>query len=284
MSEIRIVGLDLDGTVFDDKKQISPRTIDAISQACARGVLVLPATGRPLCGVPKQFLQIPGVRYALTSNGATVTELATGHRLVEQTFPPEQARRLFAALRGYDCTLDLFVDGESYTTRASMEKLERYASPEILPYLRSSRHVVEDMSALLDAHPHGVEKFSILYADLAERAAARQMVCAAFDAEVTSSFANNLEINAHGVDKGTALLALAVRLGLGAQNVMACGDSSNDLAMLQKAGLGVAMGNAEPKIRGTADFVTSDNNHDGVAEAIERFVLRPQRDTGGFHG
>ena len=78
MSEIRLVALDLDGTVFNDEKQISPRTLKAIRAALDKGVDVLPATGRTVDGVPRQFLEIPGVRYALTSNGASVVDLQTG--------------------------------------------------------------------------------------------------------------------------------------------------------------------------------------------------------------
>ena len=74
MQDIRILGLDLDGTVFDDRKEITPRTLAAMRAAIDRGVIVLPATGRPVSGVPEQFLHMQGVRYALTSNGATVTE------------------------------------------------------------------------------------------------------------------------------------------------------------------------------------------------------------------
>ena len=74
--DIRLIGLDLDGTVFDSQKRISPRTRSAIAAACARGVAVLPATGRPRAGLPDAFVQIPGVRYAITSNGGAVYDLA----------------------------------------------------------------------------------------------------------------------------------------------------------------------------------------------------------------
>ena len=91
--------------------------------------------------------------------------------------------------------------------------------------------------------------------------------------EITSSIPNNLEINARGVTKGRGLLVLAETLGLSRSQVMACGDSGNDLTMIQNAGLGVAMANATPEVLAAADFVTASNNEDGVAKAIERFVL-----------
>ncbi|MGN0976139.1 MAG: Cof-type HAD-IIB family hydrolase [Gemmiger sp.] len=273
MQDIRIIGLDLDGTVFDDRKQISRRTLDAIAGAIERGVWVLPATGRPLSGVPEEFLQMPGVDYALTSNGATVTEMATGKLLVRQTFPPELAMQTFDLLNGFDCILDVFIDGESYSLSTNLERMELFAPPELLPYIRRSRHPVEDMHAMIAGHPDGVEKFSILYRDPEIRRQAWDLTVRTLPVEATASFPNNMELNAPGVDKGTGLLALAGHLGLGPQNVMACGDSGNDLAMLQKVGLGVAMGNAAPEIKAAARYVTLDNNHDGVAAAIEKFVL-----------
>ena len=96
---------------------------------------------------------------------------------------------------------------------------------------------------------------------------------AACPVEATSSLGCNLELNAPGVTKGQALLTLAGTLGYSREQVMACGDSDNDLAMIKAAGLGVAMGNAEPEVKAAADVIVSDNNHDGVAEAIHRFIL-----------
>ena len=82
-----------------------------------------------------------------------------------------------------------------------------------------------------------------------------------------------MEINAPGVTKGNGLKTLADTLGLAMNQVMACGDSGNDLAMIQAAGYGIAMGNATPDVLAAARYVTDDNNHDGVAKAIETYVL-----------
>ena len=130
------------------------------------------------------------------------------------------------------------------------------------------------MPACLAAHPGQVEKFSILYGDAATRDAAWAAVAAACPgAEITSSVPCNLEVNAPGVNKGRGLMALAAELWLDPAQVMACGDSGNDLAMIRLAGLGVAMANASPDVLAAADAVTLDNNHDGVAAAIETYVL-----------
>ena len=94
MQDIRLIGLDLDGTVFDDAKHISPRNLAAIEAAVQAGIIVLPATGRTATGVPQAFTGIPGVHYALTSNGASVVDMRTGEHIVDQPFSLEESLRV----------------------------------------------------------------------------------------------------------------------------------------------------------------------------------------------
>lgn len=273
MYDIRLIALDLDGTVFDDEKRISPRTLAALRAALDRGAAVLPATGRTLDGIPAEFLDLPGVRYALTSNGAAVVDRQTGERLVEQTFDPAQALAIYDLVEAHGGMISLFIDGTSYATEANVESSWDMVPPALRPYFRQTRRVVPDMHPILRAHAAHIEKFSILYRTLADRDAAWQAVTAAHQVEATTSLERNLELNAPGVSKGSGLLALAKVLGLRPDQVMACGDSGNDLTMIQLAGLGVAMGNATDEVKAAARYIAPDNNHDGVAEAIERFVL-----------
>ena len=116
--DIKVIGLDLDGTVFDDRKNISPRTIAAIQAAAQKGVAVLPATGRFLVGLPQSFVGLPGVQYALTSNGAVVTELATGKRLVSQMLPDDTAAEIMRILAGFSCAANAFIDDCGYASSA----------------------------------------------------------------------------------------------------------------------------------------------------------------------
>lgn len=274
MSEIRLVALDLDGTVFNDEKQISPRTLKAIRAALDKEVDVLPATGRTVDGVPRQFLEIPGVRYALTSNGASVVDLQTGERLVSLTFDPAMAEKAFDVVQPFGGLLSVFIHGVSYTAVSPTGDGLEVVPANLREYFRTTRNMVPDMHRMMEEHPTEIEKFSILYATEAQRDAAWQAVAAACPTlEIASSIERNMEINAPGVSKGPGLMALARHLGLAPAQVMAVGDSGNDRTMVQLAGLGVAMGNATEDIRRVADAITADNNHDGVAEAIEKYVL-----------
>ena len=274
MQDIRLVALDLDGTVFNDKKEITPRTLAAICAACARGVAVLPATGRTASGIPTAFTSIPGVRYALTSNGASVVDLQTGEQLVNQPFKTEDALKIYDILAQGGGMMSIFIGGKSYTTRANAENHMDVVPENLKEYFRTTRIEVDDMHATLRKYAHEIEKYSMIYHDAAERDAAWhtvETVCPGV--ELTSSLPRNMEINAPGVTKGSGLLALAAHLGLTREQTMAVGDSGNDSAMLAAAGLGVAMGNATDDVKKIADVTTEDNNHDGVAAAIEKYVL-----------
>ena len=274
MKQIRLVALDLDGTVFNDQKEITPRTLEAIRAALQKGVDVLPATGRTVVGVPRQFIEIPGVRYALTSNGATVVDLQTGEKLVNLTFDADLAQRTFDVVEPFGGMLSIFIDGQSYTTVENARSSLEMVPANLREYFRTTRHEVPDMHLMMQQHPHEIEKFSILYPTEEIRDAAWQAVAAACpELEIASSIERNMELNAPGVSKGPGLMALARRLGLTRDQVMAVGDSGNDRTMVELAGLGVAMGNATPEIQHVADVITADNNHDGVAEAIKKYVL-----------
>ena len=115
MPDIRLVALDLDGTVFNDEKEITPRTLEAIRAAIAKGVDVIPATGRVASGVPEAFLRIPGVRYALTSNGASVVELSTGKPLVNLPFDAALASDIYDIVAATGGAMGIFIGGKAYT-------------------------------------------------------------------------------------------------------------------------------------------------------------------------
>lgn len=272
--DIKIIGLDLDGTVFNDEKVITPRTLEAIRAAGERGIYVLPATGRNYTGIPPEFLDMPGVEYVLTSNGASVIRLADKAKLVSMPFDLDTALGVYELLHTWDCLLNVFVDGECFTPAHSEPLMKALTPPALEGYFRATRKVVPDLHPLMLAKSDQIEKFSLLFRDNETRDKAWAAVAEAFpQVELTTSLPRNMEINAPGVHKGTGLLALASLLGFEADNIMACGDSSNDLKMLQTVGLAVAMGNATDEVKAVADVVTDDNNHDGVGKAIEEYAL-----------
>ena len=296
---IRLVALDLDGTLLDSQSQISPRTRQAIADAVAHGVVVLPATGRPLSNLPPVVAQLPGIRYAITSNGAAVWDLgadpmgavysrycnAAEHTTSEPTalircpMPVELAREVFALYMEYPGALSIFSDGRTYRDLVSMERFgkrfaRRTGSTEARQPNDGRFTVVRDLTEWMSRHAHEVEKFCMFFDTPEQAQAALPRFRALPGTEVVQGAADNIEVTAQGVDKGTALLALADMLGIPREATAAIGDSENDRAMLTRAGVAAVMANALPEIRALGNIVsTRDNDHDGVAELFERLGL-----------
>ena len=295
---IRLVALDLDGTLLNSQSQISPRTRQAIADAVGRGVIVLPCTGRPLASLPPLVAQLPGIRYAITSNGAAVWDMGTDPlgavysryadaarrqthqpvRLLHRPMPPETAREAFALYQEYHGPLSIFSDGCAYLDTPGMELFQarknRHLSTEARQPDDGRTHVVRDLDEWMSRHAHEVEKFCMFF-DSIEIAQAALVRFRAFPGiEAVQGAPDNVEVTAAGVDKGTALLTLADRLGIPREATLAIGDSDNDRAMLARAGVAAVMANALPEIRALGDIVsTRDNDHDGVAELFERLGL-----------
>lgn len=198
MQDIRLVALDLDGTVFNDKKEITPRTLGGDPQRRgARWWRCCPPRGARPAGIPAAFTSIPGVRYALTSNGASVVDLQTGQQLVKQPFATADALKIYDILARDGGMLSVFIGGKSYTTRENAENHMDVVPENLKSYFRTTRVEVEDMPATLQAHAHEIEKYSMLYHDEAERDAAWRAVQQACPGmELTSSLPGNMEINA----------------------------------------------------------------------------------------
>ena len=270
-----MIGLDLDGTLLTDRKEITPRTRRVISRAIEEGVVVLVATGRPWMGVPEELREFSGMRYALTSNGARILDVQEGVVLEEHLLPPDSAKKAMRICGKYDTLQEIYFDGQGYAPAEKMAKVERYhKNPNMWEYMRKTRIPVDDISEFLERENRGLDKVQALFADMEEREAAWRELEREPDLELVGSLRYNIEINAAGVNKGTGLVNLGRLLGIRREEIMACGDGDNDTVMLREAGFGVAMGNAEEQVKEAADHITLTNEKEGVAEAIEKFVLR----------
>jgi len=139
--------------------------------------------------------------------------------------------------------------------------------------MRKTRIPVDDIFELVDRENRGLDKTQALFADMSERKRAWEELARHEDLELVGSLRYNIEVNAAGVNKGTGLVNLGSRLGIKREEIMAFGDGDNDTVMLKEVGFGVAMANGEPQVKEAADYITLSNEEDGVAQAIERFVL-----------
>jgi hypothetical protein len=195
-------------------------------------------------------------------------------RLMSSTLPADIARTVFDALSPYTGCLQLFTDGYSVRSEAaaiwSREHMQKSFSTELRQKLDARFVVVPDIAAYFEQHTDCVEKFCLFFESMEDKKLAWDALNQIAGIEVVQGAPDNLEVTAAGVDKGEALLALGANLGIAREDILAVGDSENDFAMLQKAGIAAVMANGMPHIKEIADIVTkNDNNHDGVAELLE---------------
>lgn len=271
---IKIIGLDLDGTTFNNEKKITDHTKQVIEQAIDEGIIVLPCTGRQYSGLPEEFLKLKGVKYAITSNGAAIVELKTGKPIYHNYIPYEIAAQYMEKLLTEDTLVDIYINGQCYIEAKLVERFKEFLPhKKLIEYFTKTRNPVENLPEFIRKNQFDAEKFHMLFNDMDLREKLKQEYDQNPHFLATCAISNNLELNHSTADKGTALLALADILNIPHEQTMACGDSFNDEAMLRKAGFSVAMGNADPEMKEICDFVTKTNEEDGVAYAIEKFVL-----------
>ena len=268
--EIRVLALDLDGTLTNDQKVVTPATRTALDAAAAKGVTIVLASGRPTAGVVPLARELELDKKGgciLSYNGGSITDCATGRTLYSQWLDPKVVPALCAFAKEQKVAIVTY--NEQGVVSESPE--DPWALKECftcgLPMQR-----VEDLAAYVD---YPICKMLITL-DPVRRdevlAAGRKVFEGRIDLYPSSPFF--IEAVPLGVAKDVSLAGLLEEMGLTRDNLMACGDGLNDRSMIRYAGVGVAMQNAEPPVKEAADYVTeADNNHDGVAEAIEKFIL-----------
>ena len=275
MPDIKLIGLDLDGTLLTTTKELTENTKKVLIQALDAGIEVLVATGRPFSGIPKELQKLPGIHYALTSNGARVLDIRTEKVIIEQLLPLESAIKAFRIFEKYDTLCEIYFHGQGYAEEKKLSQISRYHhNPHMWDYFRTTRKFVPDLWELIRQEGQAMDKVQALFADMDERQSAWNELTQIKELEPVGSLSYNIEVNAAGVNKGTALITLGKMLGIPRESIMACGDGDNDLCLIKEAGLGVAMANAEPAVKAAADYITTSNDEEGVAKTIEKFALK----------
>ena len=271
---IKMIAADLDGTLLRDDKTADPATIEAISKVIEKGIIFVIATGRPFNGVPKELINIKGLKYAITSNGARVVDISTGKCVIEKLLPREKGIRALEIGAQYDTLQEIYYGGQGYADKDKMQNVEKYhKNPNMWNYFRTTRKQVDSVMDMALNCQKDMDKMQILFPDLNEREKAWEEIRKIDNINAVDSIGYNIEVNSKEAHKGAVLKELAEMLSIDISEVMAFGDGDNDASMIKEAGLGVAMGNSGKMALGVADYVTDSNNDNGVAKAIEKFVL-----------
>lgn len=264
--------LDLDGTLLNDQKEITPGNRSAIEKALAAGHRVVITTGRPLVSAIEQARRLdltgPGC-YLIAFNGGIIYDLGAKKVIFEKNVPLELVQAVFDEANRRGLHIQTYDERQVLVEpRCDDEAVRRYCSIILMTYL-----VVPSVAALIR------EPAKMLLIDFQNKAPLedfRQWVLERYGDKLDSFFSceQYLEVIPRGMSKGNALLQLTGLLGIPQQNTVAAGDAANDLSMIEAAGVGVAMCNGTEEVKAAADTITTrDNNHDGIAEVIEKYLF-----------
>ena len=272
MNKIKLIGIDLDGTALNRNKELSEKNKEAFGLCRKKGIHIVPVTGRPYSGIYEEYKLGMRCDYTISTNGAAVTDVKSGRRIISHTMDKKTSLRVMELLKDFDCYFGAFYEGFGYLTRDDLKhELLKFKNTPLYEYIQRTRIPIDD-------HYKTLEKFGgcdNIYV-IAKNNGIRKEICETIkdveDIFYTCSDYNDVEIGGN-CSKGSTLLELAERLSVAPDEVMAIGDSGNDLNMLKSAGFSVAMENACDNIKEASDFVTKSCEESGVAYAIEKFVL-----------
>lgn len=264
--EYRLIVADLDGTLKSEAKStFTPRVIDAVHRAQARGVHVVMATGRMLRTAEPFISKLGLTELVSCDHGATIYDLKDKSVVFEKRVPLEYVHQV-AAFAGDRFTLTACADGEMYTNRIRDDEPTRHGDAAILDHL----HLVKDFCALERAP----QKLLFLSDESTTTAVYAEMKARFRDQlRVMRASARRVELIHPHASKGIAAAWLASRWGIPREQVIGIGDQDNDRSLIAWAGLGVAMGNAIEDVKAIAKYIAPSVDEDGAAVVIEKFVL-----------
>lgn len=275
-SKIRLVAVDMDGTLLNRERKIAQYTQNVIRRAVSQGVVFAPATGRAVNALPQELKDMEEIRYGIFSNGATIYDLKEKKVLYKNQFEQKRILELMDFLKQFDVMQSYSMNGQSYAARKDMENVDYYQlDSNTKAIIHNSRKLINDLEDFLKEHDktETVEKITLLFRTKEERAKVWKALERFDDIQYSSSLPKNIEISKKGCNKGDGLLHLAKGLGIKREEVMGCGDADNDRELLECSGFSVAMENGIDEIKKIADYITVTNEENGVAKAMEKFVL-----------
>lgn len=270
--DIRMVAIDLDGTLLNSQGMISPKNQEAIRQAVANDVKVVIATGR-MYSTTAKFAHLLDLDTPLICfNGAYITDRDNRHKRDHYLISMDYARDLHEEVIRRAMHANYYLEDDIHVAELN-ELVAGYQKRLDVPIT-----VVEDMEGFFKDHDQ-VTKITIQSKDVSAIEDLEAWIHDRWPSQLYTVRSNPLflEVSYPGITKGTGVASIADSYGLRASQVMAIGDAHNDLSMMEYAGLPVAMGNAPKDIKERVRYVTRDCDQDGVAHAIDRFILKKGR-------
>ena len=275
---IKVILLDIDGTLTNDRKQITPKTRSALIEAQKKGCRLVIASGRPPRGLlrfAKELEMDKNHGIFIAYNGGQALDCQSGEVYWDQAMSPEEVKSVLRHLKGFKVQPMIAHERHMYVYDAYAGMVNTSTGlRNIIEYEAHNNNYLIAEEDLLSFVDFPVNKILTL-GDPDYLQAHYMEMRAPFEGKLTSMFTAPFyyEYTANGVDKSRAMKESLIKLGYTPEEMIAFGDAENDLTMIRFAGIGVAMGNSVPALKEAADEVTADNNNDGIAESLYRHVL-----------
>ena len=274
--KIRLIALDLDGTLLNAAGRLSEKNKAALLRAIEGGVYIAVATGRAFFTIPQEIREIPGIEYVITSNGAAIYQVRTGEPVVNHTLTPEAVTRIIELTKdeGERLAHETFIGGRAYASSFYVQDpLAHGATAKGAVYVRSTRTPVEDMPSFMLEHADRLDAVDLVLQKEEEKPRWHKLLERELpEVYITSSLPKLLEISDRQSGKHNALAWLIQHYRVAADQTAAFGDADNDAEMLRLAGAGVAMENATAAAKAAAAYITCHHDRDGVAQAFEEYL------------
>lgn len=273
----KLICTDMDGTLLNTSHEVSERNKIAINKAHELGVKIAIATGR-MYNSAAYYADLIGVKApVISANGAFVRGKNKEDVIYKKVLGMDNCMKILAILNKYDIiphyhTPEAVFSGDLVYSA----KIYNDRNDSVPDELKIDVNIIKDMNEwekIFRNHDADILKCIGVDEDVEKILKAKEELRQIEDIEVVSSYITNIEINGKDVTKGRAVEVLASLYNIDRDEIICIGDNENDLSMIEYAGLGVAMGNAEEYVKEKADYVTATNAEDGVAKVIEKFVI-----------
>ncbi|MFZ5965728.1 MAG: Cof-type HAD-IIB family hydrolase [Bacillota bacterium] len=272
--DYKLVVCDMDGTLLNSEGKVSDENKETLEALQEKGVHVAVATGRIFTSakVYAKYLRI--VTPIIACNGALVKDLKNNENVYESPLSKEDCLKIVDICRKKNLYFHFYSEDTFYTEKLENKSL-KYSewNKTQKEEDRIKIETIKDAKELLVNSEEKIYKFLVIdeNTDLLEEV--REELVKAGNIECSKSWYNNMEVMNRGVKKGTAVKNLAESLGIKPEEIVCIGDNENDISMLEYAGMGIAMGNAEDKVKQKANYVTDTNDESGVAKALKKFFF-----------
>lgn len=270
----KLLACDLDGTLLDDNSNVSKENLDAIGELTKLGIEFALCTGRTFYEIPQVLRDCENIRYIIYSDGSVIFDKKQNKNIYQNYIDNKTDKVLFNLLSSYDTMIEYYDDGNAKTDKSKLNASSyKYYNidPNYVSVIEQTRIGFEDFEKAIDTFTH-TEILNIFFKYQNEREECFNKLQEMPNLSSTTSMTNNIEIMLRNVSKGNALEILCDTLNIDKKDIIAVGDSGNDLSMFSIAGTAVASGSASNSVKDKADFVACSNNEPIVKHILDNIV------------